>query len=102
MIRIGNISSIQTSLLTNDQSIQEVIQLINNDPIQREAKLSGHIERHTINVLLVHFFEQGQLLSPTHLQPLINDEEYIAASLGWAQELARYALHQACLNDLSI
>lgn len=50
--------------------------------------------------MLVEFFSTGKLASPSSIS-LCNDEEYIGASIGWAQELSRYALQRAIDGETS-
>ena len=41
-----------------------------------------------------YFFTSGLLVAPSELQPC-NDEEYIGAALGFAQEIPRYVIGRA-------
>lgn len=68
--------------------------MVGNDGNKRESKLAFHLERFGTAHMLVDFFATGKLTAPKDT-PLCNDEEYIAAAIGWAQELSRYALHRA-------
>jgi predicted translin family RNA/ssDNA-binding protein len=58
------------------------------------------LERLGTAQLLIDFFSTGKLSSPSSI-PVCNDEEYIAACIGWAQELSRYSSMRAIEGDIS-
>jgi hypothetical protein len=71
------------------------LQLINNDPCQRENRISYLIERASTVRMLIHFYTTGTLLTQEALQPC-SDDEYIGAAIAFCQELSRYAVNRAC------
>lgn len=72
--------------------------MINQDPCQRESRMSYTIERFSVPRLLLNFYRTGKLASLGDLSPA-NDEEYVGAVIGFAQELSRYAVNRACVGD---
>lgn len=99
LIRRGELSR-ATSMVEDSKSIfVQLISSIGSSVSKREEKLSSHLERFGTAVMLLDFFSTGKLSSPTSF-PLCNDEEYIAASIGWSQELSRYALQRAIDGDV--
>ena len=62
----------------------------------RDNRISHAIERFSEAKLLLNFFQKGRLISLSDMSPC-TDEEYIGATLGFAQELSRYAMGRASL-----
>ncbi len=84
----------------NTQIINKLLSSTSSDPTQRHGALSQAIMTFTETRMMQHFFDTGSLAAPSILQPC-DDEEYIGAALGFAQELSRYAVGRASENDTS-
>lgn len=65
----------------------------------REGRVSSVIEKFSEMVLFRQFFLTGRLASPSFIG-VCNDEEFLGATLGFSQELARYAVACAVENDM--
>lgn len=63
-------------------------------PIQRDSRWSQAIEKYVEAKIYYNFFISGELVGHSKVQPC-NDEEYISALLGFAQELPRYVTGRA-------
>lgn len=99
-VRAGQMEQSQRLLQENTEQLLSLLNVIGKDVVRREAKLSGHIERHCVAEMYLYFFQSGQLLPQSlSLQQQTTDDEYIGAALGWAQEVSRYALQRACEGD---
>jgi hypothetical protein len=81
----------------NKYAIQIIAQAA--DPRVREGNLMMTIDKFTECRLMHHFYMTGTLLAQEAVSPC-NDEEYIGAVLGFAQELARYCIGRGC--DVSV
>lgn len=98
-VRIGDASSVVADLVEESRGIiTTVLEVIGSDPTKREGFLANAIEKFTEIRMMQHFFQTGKLASPSALQPC-NDEEYIGAALGFAQELSRYVVGRASDGD---
>jgi hypothetical protein len=60
----------------------------------RDFRFTGTIERYAEAKIFHYFFTNGVLAPPSAMKPC-NDEEYIGAALGFAQELTRYVVGRA-------
>jgi predicted translin family RNA/ssDNA-binding protein len=78
--------------------VSELLAKVGDDPEKRSGILSQSIQSFTETRMMQNFFESGTLSPPSVLQPC-NDEEYLMASLGFAQQLSRYCVGRACEND---
>ena len=97
-VRTGDAGSIQPIIEESKAVIDTILEAICGDTSQREGRLSGAIEKFTEIRMMQHFFATGKLASFSVLQPC-NDDEYIGAALGFAQELARYVVGRASEGD---
>ena len=97
-VRTGNSQSIQPVIEESKAIIDTILETIGGDLSQREGRLSGTIEKFTEIRLMQNFFATGKLASFSALQPC-NDDEYMGAALGFAQELARYVVGRASEGD---
>lgn len=78
----------------------QMLECIRHDAVTRESRASNSIERALIPNLLFGFFSEGSI--PTQRSfGHCNDDEYIGALTGFAQELHRYAVNRAIENDVS-
>lgn len=59
------------------------------------------MEKVLIPKLLYHFYQTGQLLPPSAIQPTPTDSEYLCAVFSFAAELSRYTINRACQVSLS-
>jgi predicted translin family RNA/ssDNA-binding protein len=99
-VRIGQT---QDGLVTNlvaetSDLVGELLGKVGDDPEKRHGGLSNAIQSFTETRMMQHFFEHGTLAAPSVLQPC-SDEEYLIASLGFAQLLSRYCVGRASEND---
>lgn len=78
--------------------VSELLAKVGDDPDKRFGILSQSIQSFTETRMMQQFFESGTLSPPSTVQPC-NDEEYLMASLGFAQQLSRYCVGRACEND---
>ena len=78
--------------------VSELLSKVGDDPEKRFGILSQSIQSFTESRMMQNFFNTGTLSPPSSLQPC-NDEEYLLASLGFAQQLSRYCVGRACDND---
>ena len=69
------------------------------DDSLREGRVSSSIEKFAEISLFHSFFLTGKLVGPSEIA-VCNDDEYIGAILGFAQELSRYAVSCAIENDV--
>jgi len=97
-VRIGDTCGVDSVIQECRDIIATVLQLIGSDPTKREGQLAQAIEKFTEVCMVQQFFATGRLASPSALQPC-NDEEYIGAALGFAQELSRYVVGRASEGD---
>eukprot|EP00854_Cymbomonas_tetramitiformis_P003954 gene3954-4923_t len=97
--RTGQFDSVERLVLETASTISEVLGSLGEDASQRKGNLSSAIEKFTETRLLQEFFLTGRLAPVSALQPC-NDEEYLQACLGLAQELARYAVNRAVEGDI--
>lgn len=98
-VRIGDASSVVVDLVEESRGIiTTVLEVVGSDPTKREGFLANAIEKFTEIRMMQHFFQTGKLASPSALQPC-NDEEYVGAALGFAQELSRYVVGRASDGD---
>lgn len=70
----------------------------------REGRVSQVIEKFTEARMFLSFFKTGAL-APLSQLGICNDEEYVGAALGFAQELARYGVGcaiEVCTQHISI
>ena len=84
----------------NKSIISSLLLATESDVLSREGRLNHAIERFTEVRLLKHFFENGTLCGPDQLDNP-DDENFIGAMLGFAQELSRYVIGRACDNDVN-
>jgi len=84
----------------NKTIIKSLLIATESDVLSREGRLNHAIERFTEVRLLKHFFENGTLCGPDLLDNP-DDENFIGAMLGFAQELSRYVIGRACDNDVN-
>ncbi len=92
--------------------LDQVLALINNDPVKREQKLAFCIEKFVVVRMLRHFFSHGRIVAQADVQPC-SDDEYVGewklwwwkclylslctgAVLTLAQEISRHVLGRAC------
>jgi len=97
-VRTGDLSVVDKLVEENRGTISQVLELLGGDPTQRERMLSQAIEKFTEVRMMQYFFTTGRLASPSLVQPC-NDDEYIGAALGFAQDLSRYVVGRACDAD---
>lgn len=98
-VRTGGHGSVIDALVTENKTIiGDLIASTSGDPMQRGGALGNAIQSFTETRMMQHFFDTGMLASPSTVSPA-NDDEYIGAALGFAQELSRYAVGRACEND---
>ena len=83
-----------------DENLEIIVGLLVTTNEERENRLSFAIEKFTEIRILRYFFAHGKLAPHSALRPA-NDEEYLGASLGFAHELARYAIGQATGGNIS-
>jgi predicted translin family RNA/ssDNA-binding protein len=101
-VRTGGQGGVIDALVEeNKRIIGDLIASTSSDPMQRAGggALGNAIQSFTETRMMQHFFETGALASPSTVGAFCNDEEYIGAALGFAQELSRYAVGRACEND---
>ena len=84
----------------NRSIIASLLIATQSDVLSREGRLNHAIERFTEVRLLKHFFENGTICGPALLDNP-DDEVFIGAMLGFAQELSRYVIGRACDNDVN-
>lgn len=84
----------------NRSIIASLLLATQSDVLSREGRLNHAIERFTEVRLMKHFFENGTLCGPASLDNP-DDEVFIGALLGFAQELSRYVVGRACDNDVN-
>lgn len=97
-ISIGNMDGIEAEIGSMSAMVEDTLTMIGGGPTQREANLNRAIESLTEVKLQRLFFLTGKLAPQSEVQPC-NDEEYMSASLGFAQHLARYCVGRACEAD---
>lgn len=98
-VRIGELNhSINSVIEESKNIISSILDSIGADPTKREGNLSNAIEKFTETRMMQHFFLTGKLVSHSAVQPC-NDEEYIGAALGFAQDLSRYVVGRASEGD---
>ena len=93
MLYISLTSSLSFTLLFYFHFIQVLSG--SSDPSAREGNIGFTLERFSESRLLYHFFTTGRVASKAEVSPC-TDEEYVGAVLGFAQELARYAVGRGC------
>ena len=84
----------------NAKAIDNLLQKILKNPLQRSGHLSQAIQSFTETRMMQYFFNYGKLPTLSELSPC-NDDEYIGASLDFAQSLSRYCVNRACDNDIN-
>ena len=97
-VRTGITDGVDALIAENSSLVNGLLEQINNDPIQRSGQLGNSIQSFTETRMMQSFFDTGKLAGPSALQPC-NDDEYMGAALGFAQELSRYAVGRAIEND---
>lgn len=97
-LRTGKLDDLDRLINENKDTISRLLDRIRDDPLQREGRLTIAIEKFTEALLLLHFFKTGTLAPLSVVSPC-NDEEYLSAALGFAQELTRYVVGRACDGD---
>ena len=95
--RTGNTEEDSSALVIETQSLIQAI--VNDADSERDGRITAAIEKFTEARMYCHFFSCGVLPEPSLVQPC-NDDEYIGATFGFAQELSRYVVGRACENDL--
>jgi predicted translin family RNA/ssDNA-binding protein len=74
--------------------------MVKNEITERESKLSFNFEKVFVLKMLSHYYQTGKLAPLSSFQsPAPTDTEYIAAVIGFCQELSRYTLNRACSMD---
>eukprot|EP01034_Spumella_vulgaris_P025994 gene25994-32511_t len=99
LTKTGALEEIDSLSAENVIDLNQLLDLIGNDPVRREQKLSMLIERCVVPRMLHQFFVTGRVPSQSQMQPC-NDDEYIGAVLSLAQEISRYVIGRACENDI--
>jgi len=100
-ISIGRFNDVDASMEETEGRIRSTLAALGKaDPDAREGNINRAIESFTEMRLLQQFFLTGRLVGKGDVQPC-NDDEYMAASLGFAQHLARYCVGRACEADVS-
>lgn len=94
-VRNGEILNIDSQFQETVSNIADLMQKVNNDPCQRESRVSFIIEKLLIPRLLHQFFLTGKLAKQSEFT-FCNDDEYVGAVIGFCQELCRYAVNRAC------
>eukprot|EP00930_Biecheleria_cincta_P009513 TRINITY_DN111279_c0_g1_i1.p1 TRINITY_DN111279_c0_g1~~TRINITY_DN111279_c0_g1_i1.p1 ORF type:complete len:455 (-),score=105.44 TRINITY_DN111279_c0_g1_i1:92-1456(-) len=89
---------VEKMVADTSKMVSELLAKVGDDPDKRFGILSQSIQSFTETRMMQNFFESGTLSPPSVLQPC-NDEEYLMASLGFAQQLSRYCVGRACEND---
>ena len=84
----------------NEAMLSTVLASLKQDESHREGRLSSAIEKFTEARLLQKFFLSGKLVAPAEVQPC-NDDEYLCAVLGFAQEISRYVIGKASEGDFA-
>jgi predicted translin family RNA/ssDNA-binding protein len=84
--------------LLNSASVDINSLIDNSEDSIREGRVSQVIEKFAEAKIFRSFFLTGLLVPPSAV-PMCNDDEYVGAVLGFAQELARYAVGCAIEND---
>jgi hypothetical protein len=74
----------------------QLLQITGNDVCQRESRLSFHFEKALLPKMMFYFYKVGMLLPQSIATPGFSDSEYLGAAIGFAGELARYAINRAC------
>ena len=99
-ISIGtDITSLDHTLIEAAEGLTGLIRSLNGDDHKREGNLGRTIEDFTEARLLQQFFLTGKLASKEDIPVPSTDEEYLCASLGVAQHLARYCVGRAVEMD---
>ena len=98
MVRTGDMKNLDQLIIENETMLAQVLISVKQDETQREGRLGQAIEKFTEARLLQKFFLTGKLVSPSEVQPC-NDEEYIGAVIGCAQEISRYVIGKAAEGD---
>ena len=88
---------VESLVQENAEEVRSLAQSI--DESLREGRVSSVIEKFVEMNLYHQFFLTGRLAAPSTIG-LCNDEEYLGATLGFSQELARYAVACAVENDM--
>lgn len=68
------------------------------DRMPRDGALNYRVEEFVQHKAFLQFLEDGTLLTPS-LVPYATDEEYLAACMGLARDLAKYGLGRATARD---
>jgi predicted translin family RNA/ssDNA-binding protein len=97
-ISIGNLDVVEIYMQETSEALKATQILLGDDPLKREGNLDRAVENFTEARLLHQFFLSGKLVSLSAVQPC-TDEEYMSATLGVAQHLARYCVGRACEAD---
>jgi len=98
MVRTGEMSNLDQLIQENEAMLSAVLASLKQDETHREGRLSHAIEKFTEARLLQKFFLTGKLVAPSEVQPC-NDDEYLSAVLGFAQEISRYVIGKASDGD---
>ena len=98
MVRTGDMKNLDQLIKENEAMLAQVLISVKQDETQREGRLGQAIEKFTEARLLQKFFLTGKLVSPSEVQPC-NDDEYIGAVIGCAQEISRYVIGKAAEGD---
>jgi len=98
---IGNFDNVASTIEETSVGVSGALALIENNDHQtkREGNLSSAIESFVETRLYHQFFLTGKLLPQSEVLPC-SDEEYLSATLGFAQHLARYCVGRACEEDV--
>lgn len=95
-LKSGNFE-VESLVQENAEEVRSLTQSI--DESLREGRVSSVIEKFVEMKLYHQFFLTGRLAAPSSIGTC-NDEEYLGATLGFSQELARYAVACAVENDM--
>jgi hypothetical protein len=93
-IKDGDLTTSQAYFSEMSGLIAGMLDMINDDPCQRENRVSHIIEKVCLPHLFHHFFTSGALMKKKDIE-FCNDEEYLGAVIAFSQELARYAVTRA-------
>ena len=90
-LKVGDLSHINELTIANESDLKKI--LVSDESI-REGRVSNVIEKFVEVRLLHSFFTTGRIAPPSTVGNC-NDEEYIGATFGFAQEISRCAIGYA-------
>ena len=99
-LSVGAFDEVDAALGETDAAVRGVLSLLDGDDSGvREGGALGNAVESVAEIRLIRlFFRSGRLAPLAAVQPC-SDDEYVSASLGVAQHLARYCVGRACEAD---